>query len=154
MALLADHLRNARGDRVLDIHSHLLSERVIWIGTAIDAGVATAPIALLLFREPDSPDSKIQLSVNCDSGDLPRHRNHMCGAGTRCRSRPARRGSRREAVRTAARLGRAPPAGRPTRPSGSAPRSNVLTVDSGQRIDRLRAGTDHDRVLMARQAQR
>lgn len=43
--------------------------------------------------------------------------------------------------------------GRPTRPSGSAPRSNVLTVDSGQRIDRLRAGTDHDRVLMARQAQ-
>lgn len=35
------------------------------------------------------------------------------GAGTRCRSRPARRGSRREAVRTAARLGRAPPARSP-----------------------------------------
>lgn len=43
--------------------------------------------------------------------------------------------------------------GRPTRRSGSAPRSNVLTVDSGQRIDRLRAGTDHDRVLMVRPAQ-
>lgn len=124
MALLADHLRNARGDRVLDIHSHLLSERVIWIGTAIDAGVATAPIAQLLFREPDSPDPKVQLSVNCASGDLPRHRNHLCGAGTRCRSRPDLRRDR-----------------------------DVLTVDSGQRVDRLRAGTDHDRVLMARQAQ-
>lgn len=134
VALRADHLRDARGDRVLDIHSYLLSEWVIWVGTAIDAGVANALIAQLLFREPDSPDSKVQLSVNCDSGDPPRHRNHLCGAGNRCRRRPARRGSRKETVRTAARSGRAPPArspgtgagpypsssGRPTRPSGSA----------------------------------
>lgn len=28
---------------------------------------------------------------------------------------------------------------------------DVLTVHSGQRVDRLRAGTDHDRVLTARQ---
>lgn len=125
----------------------------------------SALIAQRLFREPDSPDSKVQISVNCDSGDPPRHRNHMCGAGTRCRSRPARRGSRREAVRTAARLGRAPPARSPgtgaiptlIREADEAVRicrdRDVLTVDSGRRVDRLRAGSDHDRVLTARQAQ-
>lgn len=124
VALQADHLRDARGDRVPDVYSHLLTERIIWVGTAIDAAVARAPIAQLLFREPDSPDSKVQLSVNCASSDLPRHRNHMCGAGTRCRSRPDLRRDR-----------------------------DVLTVDSGQRIDRLRADTDHDHVFTARQAQ-
>lgn len=112
------------------------------------------------------PDSKVQLSVNCATGDLPRHRNHLCGAGTRCRSRPARRGSRREAVRTATRLGRAPPTA--AKGQGAFPElilqadevvrtragnEDVLTVHSGHSVDRLRAGRDHDRVLMARQAQ-
>lgn len=123
-ALQADHLRDARGDRVLDMHSHLLTDRIIWVGTAIDAGVANALIAQPLFREPDSPDSKVQLSVNCDSGDPPLHRNHLCGAGTRCRNHPDLRRDR-----------------------------DVLTVDSSRRVDRLRAGSDHDRVLTARQAQ-
>lgn len=124
VALRADYLRDARGDRVLDIHSHLLSEWVIWIGTAIDAGVANALIAQLLFREPNSPDSKVQLSVNCDSGDPPRHRNQLCGAGNRCRRRPARRRSRKEPVRTAARSGRAPPARSPGAGAGPYPSSS------------------------------
>lgn len=61
--------RDARGDRVLDVYSHLLTERIIYIGTAIDAGVANALIAQLLFLESDNPDSDVQLYVNCDGGD-------------------------------------------------------------------------------------
>ena len=34
-----------RGDRIMDVYSHLLSERVVYLGTAIDAGVANVLIA-------------------------------------------------------------------------------------------------------------
>ena len=50
-----------RGERVTDIYSHLLSERIVYLGTAIDAGVANAVIAQLLHLESDSPDREISL---------------------------------------------------------------------------------------------
>ena len=34
-----------RGDRIMDVYSHLLSERIVYLGTALDAGVANALIA-------------------------------------------------------------------------------------------------------------
>ncbi|MEY9931067.1 ATP-dependent Clp protease protease subunit [Catenulispora sp. GP43] len=58
------------GERVTDIYSHLLSERIIYLGTAIDAGVANALIAQLLHLESDGPDREISLYVNCEGGDL------------------------------------------------------------------------------------
>ncbi|MGV7636663.1 ATP-dependent Clp protease proteolytic subunit, partial [Mycobacterium kansasii] len=32
--------RRPNGERITDVYSHLLSERVVYLGTAIDAGVA------------------------------------------------------------------------------------------------------------------
>jgi hypothetical protein len=43
--------RDARGERIMDVYSHLLSERVVYLGTGIDAGVANALIAQLLHLE-------------------------------------------------------------------------------------------------------
>jgi ATP-dependent Clp protease protease subunit len=53
----------------MDVYSHLLTERVVYLGTPMDAGVANALVAQLLFLEADSPERDIQLYVNCAGGD-------------------------------------------------------------------------------------
>jgi ATP-dependent Clp protease protease subunit len=61
--------RSAGGERIMDVYSHLLSERIIYLGTAIDSGVANALIAQLLFLEADNPDQEINLYINSEGGD-------------------------------------------------------------------------------------
>jgi ATP-dependent Clp protease, protease subunit len=58
-----------RGDRIMDVYSHLLTERVVYLGTALDAGVANALVAQLLHLEAESPEREIQLYINCEGGD-------------------------------------------------------------------------------------
>jgi ATP-dependent Clp protease protease subunit len=58
-----------RGDRIMDVYSHLLSERIVYLGTAIDAGVANSLIAQLLHLEADSPGREIAMYINCEGGD-------------------------------------------------------------------------------------
>lgn len=60
--------RNPRGDRIMDVYSHLLTERIVYLGTAIDAGVANALVAQLVFLESDNPDAAIQFYINCEGG--------------------------------------------------------------------------------------
>ena len=60
--------QHPRGERIMDVYSHLLSERVVYLGTAIDAGVANAIVAQLLFLASDG-DGEIQLYINCEGGD-------------------------------------------------------------------------------------
>ncbi len=62
--------QHPRGDRIMDVYSHLLSERIIYLGTAIDAGVANALIAQLLHLEADGAGQEINLYINCEGGDL------------------------------------------------------------------------------------
>jgi ATP-dependent Clp protease protease subunit len=61
--------RDSRGERIMDVYSHLLTDRIIYLGTAIDSGVANAMIAQLIHLESDSPDSEINLYINCEGGD-------------------------------------------------------------------------------------
>ena len=61
--------QHPRGERVMDVYSHLLAERVIYLGTGIDAGVANALIAQLLHLDSDSPDAGIQFYINSEGGD-------------------------------------------------------------------------------------
>ena len=61
--------QHPRGERIMDVYSHLLTERVVYLGTAIDAVVANALVAQLLFLEADNPDRDIQLYINCEGGD-------------------------------------------------------------------------------------
>jgi len=62
--------QSSRGERIMDVYSHLLSERIIYLGTAIDAGVANALIAQLLHLAADKPDQEIELYINCEGGDM------------------------------------------------------------------------------------
>jgi ATP-dependent Clp protease protease subunit len=57
------------GERIMDIYSHLLSERIVYLGTAIDSGVANALIAQLLFLDSDNPEQEINLYINSEGGD-------------------------------------------------------------------------------------
>ncbi|GLZ29588.1 putative ATP-dependent Clp protease proteolytic subunit-like protein [Lentzea sp. NBRC 105346] len=61
--------RDARGERVMDVYSHLLSARIVYLGTAIDSGVANTLIAQLLHLESDNPEDEINLYINCEGGD-------------------------------------------------------------------------------------
>ncbi|HZP52344.1 ClpP family protease [Actinocrinis sp.] len=62
--------QHPRGERVTDIYSHLLSERIVYVGTAIDSGVANALIAQLLYLEFDNSEREVDLFINCEGGDL------------------------------------------------------------------------------------
>ncbi|MFT0846816.1 ATP-dependent Clp protease proteolytic subunit [Actinomycetaceae bacterium L2_0104] len=61
--------QNPRGERIMDVYSHLLTERIVYLGTAIDAGVANTLIAQLLYLESNSPGSDIEFFINCEGGD-------------------------------------------------------------------------------------
>ena len=61
---------NPRGDRIMDVYSHLLTERIVYLGTAIDPGVANTLIAQLFFLEARSPEQEINLYINCEGGDM------------------------------------------------------------------------------------
>lgn len=59
-----------RGERAMDIYSLLLQDRIIFIGTAIDDGVANAVIAQLLFLRAEDPKKDISLYINSPGGDI------------------------------------------------------------------------------------
>lgn len=58
-----------RGERAVDIYSRLLSDRIVYIGTPIDDGVANVVIAQLLHLESDNPDAEINLYLNSPGGE-------------------------------------------------------------------------------------
>ena len=56
------------GERAYDIYSRLLSERIIFLGTEIDDGVANVVMAQLLHLESASPELEIALYINSPGG--------------------------------------------------------------------------------------
>lgn len=60
-----------RGERTLDIYSRLLADRIVYLGTGIDEGVANAVIAQLLHLENENPDAPIALYLNSPGGSIP-----------------------------------------------------------------------------------
>ena len=61
---------SARGERIMDVYSHLLNERIVYLGTAIDDGVANAVVAQLLHLNAQNPDSEINLYLNSPGGSM------------------------------------------------------------------------------------
>jgi len=57
-----------RGERGWDIFSRLLKDRIIFLGTEIDDGVANVVIAQLLHLQSESQDSPIHLYINSPGG--------------------------------------------------------------------------------------
>ena len=58
------------GERVYDIYSRLLEERIIFLGTVINDDVANSIIAQLLFLEKEDPKKDITLYVNSPGGQV------------------------------------------------------------------------------------
>jgi ATP-dependent Clp protease, protease subunit len=62
--------QTSRGERAFDIYSRLLSERIIFLGTAINDQVANLVVAQLLHLESEDPDKDISLYVNSPGGHV------------------------------------------------------------------------------------
>jgi len=62
--------RNSRGDREYDLYSRLLSERIVFLGTAVSDQVANLIIAQLLHLESEDPAKDISLYINSPGGDV------------------------------------------------------------------------------------
>ena len=60
--------RTPGGERAYDVFSKLLSERVIFLGTEIDDGVANVVIAQLLHLESTAPEQEIAIYLNSPGG--------------------------------------------------------------------------------------
>lgn len=58
------------GERVYDIYSRLLEERIIFLGSAINDEVANTVIAQLLFLEKTDPNKDITVYVNSPGGSV------------------------------------------------------------------------------------
>ncbi|WP_293169920.1 ATP-dependent Clp endopeptidase proteolytic subunit ClpP [Oceanithermus sp.] len=62
--------QTARGERVYDIYSRLLKDRIIFLGTPIDSQVANTIVAQMLFLEAQNPNQEIKLYINSPGGDV------------------------------------------------------------------------------------
>lgn len=58
------------GERAYDIYSRLLKDRIIFIGTPIEDGMANAVIAQLLFLESQSAKEDIKMYINSPGGSV------------------------------------------------------------------------------------
>jgi ATP-dependent Clp protease protease subunit len=62
--------QTSRGERTFDIYSRLLKERIVFLGTPIDDGVANVVMAQLLHLESEDPDRDINLYINSPGGSF------------------------------------------------------------------------------------
>jgi ATP-dependent Clp protease protease subunit len=59
-----------RGERVYDIYSRLLRDRIIFIGTPIDDQVSNAVVAQLLFLDHEDSERDIQIYIQSPGGSI------------------------------------------------------------------------------------
>jgi len=61
---------SGRGERAYDIYSLLLKERIVFLGTAINAQVANLIVAQLLFLDREDPEREISLYIHSPGGEI------------------------------------------------------------------------------------
>ncbi len=59
-----------RGERIFDIYTKLLSERIVFLGWPIDDEVSNIVVAQLLFLESQDPEKDINLYINSPGGSI------------------------------------------------------------------------------------
>ena len=62
--------QTGRGERSYDIYSRLLKDRIVFLGTAIDDGVANSIIAQLLFLQMEDGKKDISIYINSPGGSV------------------------------------------------------------------------------------
>ncbi|MBE9222685.1 ATP-dependent Clp endopeptidase proteolytic subunit ClpP [Cyanobacterium stanieri LEGE 03274] len=58
------------GEKVFDVYSRLLRERIIFLGTAIDDKLADSVVAQLLYLEAEDPKKDIYIYINSPGGSV------------------------------------------------------------------------------------
>ncbi len=59
-----------REERVYDIYSRLLKDRIIFLGTQVNAEVANSLVAQMLFLQSEDPKADINLYINSPGGSV------------------------------------------------------------------------------------
>jgi ATP-dependent Clp protease protease subunit len=62
--------KSGREERVYDIYSRLLKDRIIFLGSQINDEVANAMVAQMLFLQSEDPKADIHLYVNSPGGSV------------------------------------------------------------------------------------
>jgi len=62
--------KTGRGERSMDIYSRLLSDRIIFVGGAIDDAVANVVVAQLLFLSNEDPHADVHMYINSPGGSV------------------------------------------------------------------------------------
>ncbi len=62
--------KEGRQERVYDIYSRLLKDRIVFIGSEINDEVANSVIAQLLFLEAENPEKEIFIYINSPGGNI------------------------------------------------------------------------------------
>ena len=62
--------KSGREERVFDVFSRLLKDRIIFLGSSINDEVANSIVAQLLFLQSEDPKSDIHLYINSPGGSV------------------------------------------------------------------------------------
>ncbi|WP_308425290.1 MULTISPECIES: ATP-dependent Clp protease proteolytic subunit [Deinococcus] len=62
--------QTGRGERMYDIYSRLLKDRIIFVGTPIESQMANTIVAQLLLLDSQNPEQEIQMYINCPGGEV------------------------------------------------------------------------------------
>lgn len=62
--------KSGREERVYDIYSRLLKDRIVFLGSQVNAEVANSIIAQMLFLQSEDPKSDIHLYINSPGGSV------------------------------------------------------------------------------------
>ena len=167
------------GERSFDIYSRLLQERIVFVGTEIDDGVANVVMAQLLHLADVAPDREVALYVNSPGGSftalmaiydtmqfVPTPVATYClgqAASAAAVLLAAGESGRRFALKHSRVLLHQPSSGGQGTVSDLALQADellrvrsqvegVLSRHTGRSVEQLRADTDRDKVLTAAQA--
>jgi len=61
---------NGREERVYDIYSRLLKDRIIFLGQQVDDQISNALVAQMLFLQSDDPKADINMYINSPGGSI------------------------------------------------------------------------------------
>ena len=62
--------KNGREERVMDIYSRLLHDRIVFMGTQVNDQVANSIVAQMLFLQFDDPGADIHFYINSPGGSV------------------------------------------------------------------------------------
>ena len=63
-------MSSPQGERAYDLYSRLLSDRIVFLGSAIDEQVANLVVGQLLHLEAEDPTQTINLYINSPGGEM------------------------------------------------------------------------------------